>query len=317
MMRVLVRLPNHVGDACMALPAIRALQDAGCSCVLLGRAWGESLFAGLQLPYRVLDNRVLADSARLRSLVRATRDDVRGLIFPNSFGSALAFALAGVRSAGLATRGRGVLLRWASAEPAPCHEVERFHAAAAAALRAWDRPAPDAPSALLGLRPASAQRSQARAVLEAQRIARRYALLAPVATGLHHGQAKHWAHFPALVPALRERALQPVAAPPAHEAAAVRAALPEAILLPPVELGVYAALARYASLVIANDSGSSHVAAAVGARQVTIFGVTDRARTAPWSPRAVCVGDNGAWPSVDDVVAAIDRALAMADTERE
>jgi heptosyltransferase-2 len=43
---------------------------------------------------------------------------------------------------------------------------------------------------------------------------------------------------------------------------------------------------------------------------VTIFGVTDRERTAPWSKRAVCVGANGTWPSLDEVVAAIDRALA-------
>ena len=43
---------------------------------------------------------------------------------------------------------------------------------------------------------------------------------------------------------LRERGLQPVAAPLAREADAVRAELPEATLLPSVALGVYAALAR-------------------------------------------------------------------------
>jgi heptosyltransferase-2 len=64
-------------------------------------------------------------------------------------------------------------------------------------------------------------------------------------------------------------------------------------------------------VVIANDSGTSHVAAAVGARQVTIFGVTDRHRTGPWSARAVCVGGNGRWPEVPEVVAAIDEALAL------
>jgi len=82
-------------------------------------------------------------------------------------------------------------------------------------------------------------------------------------------------------------------------------------LLPPVPLGVFAALAANAGVVIANDSGTSHVAAAVGVRQVTIFGVTDRHRTGPWSARAVCVGDNGRWPEVPEVVAAIDEALAL------
>ena len=87
----------------------------------------------------------------------------------------------------------------------------------------------------------------------------------------------------------------------------MRTALPEATLLRPVPLGVYAALAQRAAVVIANDSGSSHVAAAVGARQVTIFGVTDRQRTGPWSKRAICVGDNGAFNS--------SGALALANIE--
>ena len=300
----------------MALPALRALQAAGCSCVLVGRGWGESLLAGLQLPYRVIEGRVLADGARLRALDDVAMNDARGLILPNSIGSALAFALAGVPSAGLATGLRRVLLRWPSTDPGPCHEVQRFHAAAVTALKAWNLSADMVIPAELGLRPTAEQMAQARATLDACGVTRRYALLAPVATGLHHGQRKHWEHFGELLPVLRERGLQPVAAPLAREADAVRAELPGATLLPSVALGVYAALARASALVIANDSGSSHVAAAVSARQVTIFGVTDRSRTAPWSPRAVCVGDNGAWPNVPAVVAAVDEALALPDAER-
>ena len=132
-----------------------------------------------------------------------------------------------------------------------------------------------------------------------------------MATGLHRGQAKHWAHFAQLTPLLQQRGLVVVAAPPPNEIDAVRAALPGAAILPPVPLGVFAALADGAAVVIANDSGTSHVAAAVGARQVTIFGVTDRARTGPWSRRAVCVGANGAWPAVDEVIAAVDAALRL------
>lgn len=299
----------------MALPALRALQAAGCSCVLVGRGWGESLLAGLRLPYRVIEGRVLADGARLRTLDDVAMSDTRGLILPNSIGSALAFALAGVPSAGLATGLRRVLLRWPSMDPGPCHEVQRFHAAAIAALKAWNLSTDMSIPAVLGLRPTAEQSAQAHATLDSCAVTRGYALLAPVATGLHHGQVKHWGHFAELLPVLRERGLQAVAAPLVREADAVRAVLPEATLLPPVALGVYAALARSAAVVIANDSGSSHVAAAVSARQVTIFGVTDRSRTGPWSPRAVCVGDNGAWPDVPAVVAAVDEALALPEMD--
>jgi len=324
---VFIRLPNHVGDACMALPAIRAVRGAGLRCTLIGPPWGESLFASLSLRYSAVRGRFYSDLKRVRALSRrvlvdsgdvmVSRKDavVRGLLMPNSFGSALLFALAGVPSAGLATDGRRVLLRWPGAlpvTPGGLHEVEPFHAAAAGALRAWNLDAPAAIPAALGLEPTAEQVTRARSSLRSGAVNLRYALLAPVATGLHHGRVKHWSHFAELVPALHERGLQVVAAPPAHEAAAVRAALPGATLLPPVPLGVYAALAQAAAVVIANDSGSSHVAAAVGARQVTIFGVTDRERTGPWSPRAVCVGRNGAWPDSAQVVEAVDRALALA-----
>lgn len=312
MLTVLVRLPNHVGDACMAVPALHLLRDVGLHCALVGRGWGESLFEGLRMPYVSIHGHLWQDVKRVRDFRFSSGSEARGLVLPNSFGSALLFTLAGVPSAGLATAHRQVLLRWSSAEPARCHEVERFYAAALAAVRAWDLTTDRAaPPPALRLPLTAAQRGAAVAVRRASHVGERYALLAPVATGLHRGRIKHWAHFARLVAVLGERGLAPVAAPPAAEVEEARAALPGVTLLPPSPLGVFAALAESAAVVIANDSGTSHVAAAVGARQVTIFGVTDRRRTGPWSARAVCVGENGTWPDVPQVVAAIDKALAL------
>jgi heptosyltransferase-2 len=311
-MTVLVRLPNHVGDACMALPALHLLRDAGLRCALVGRSWGDSLFEGLHLPYVTIHGHLLHDVASVRRAPRPIEDMMRGLVLPNSFGSALLFVLADVPSAGLATAHRSMLLRWPSPEPGECHEVERFHSATMAALRAWGITADrGAPPTALNLPLTHAQRSAAVALRNTGRVGERYALMAPVATGLHRGQVKHWSHFAQLMPVLRERGVTPVAAPPPAEVDAARAALPGATILPSVPLGVFAALAEGAAVVVANDSGTSHVAAAVGARQVTIFGVTDRARTGPWSKRAVCVGSNGAWPAVEAVVAAVDEALKL------
>jgi heptosyltransferase-2 len=308
--KVLVRLPNHVGDACMALPALHALRAAGLNCALAGKPWGGSLLASLGLPYLPISGQLLADRATLRGWLASNAGEPRGLVLPNSFGSALLFALAGVPSAGLATDFRRLLLRWPIPAPGECHEVERFHAAAVGALEAWGRRVSADVPPELGLRLTVQQIAEAAGLLQ-QHGVDRYALLAPVATGRHHGRAKHWEHFAELVPALQARGLQAVAAPTVQEAEAVRAALPGAMLLPPVALGVYAALSQRAAVAIANDSGSSHVAAAVGARQVTIFGVTDRHRTGPWSPRAVCVGAYGAWPGLPEVIMAIDQALAL------
>ena len=73
-----------------------------------------------------------------------------------------------------------------------------------------------------------------------------------------------------------------------------------------MSLGAFAALAARAGLVVCNDSGVSHIAAAVGAHQLTLFGVTRPGRTGPWSPEAYCMGSEHAWPSLDAVLGQID-----------
>jgi heptosyltransferase III len=60
-------------------------------------------------------------------------------------------------------------------------------------------------------------------------------------------------------------------------------------LVPPVELTTLAALARMIPRMMGHDSGISHIAAAVGARCLLLFGPTDPAIWAPLSPKVrVC-----------------------------
>ncbi|MEO8187864.1 MAG: glycosyltransferase family 9 protein [Burkholderiaceae bacterium] len=295
----------------MALPALRLLDQSRHALVLVGRPWAGDLFAGMDWAFEPITDHILRDAKRLRVLMGTRTRLVRGLLFPNSASSALLFRLAGIRAAGLATDGRRLLLSTALREPPPMHEVERFWYVAANALRVWDeRSIARTPPRVLGLVLTIAQRAVAQQLLTEHGVAERYALLAPIAAGLHRGQNKQWPYFAELLSPLRSRGLMPIAVPTAQEAEATRRALPAVQFLPPVALGCLAAIAARSSVVIANDSGVSHVAAAVGAPQVTIFGATDANRTGPWSPRAVRVGENGRWPAVSNVIKAIDTACA-------
>jgi heptosyltransferase-2 len=296
----------------MCLPALALLQDAGLPLVLCGKPWARDLFAGLT-PSAVLavGQDFRADLKHLRS--RPTRG-ARGLLFTNSFSSALTMSLAHVPAAGFRGDGRSLLLRWPIARPALTHEVEIFYYLARQALARWrvDISAlPEAPPPRLSLPLTTGNYGAATQALTLAGIDRPVVLLSPTATGLHHGQPKAWPHFEALSRALNAAGHCTVICPPPNEVAAAQAAVPSAKVLPSLPLGGFAALAQRAALVVCNDSGTSHLAAAVAARQITLFGVTRRERTGPWSPDAVCLGSHDAWPDVGTVV---ERAMQMLDS---
>ena len=137
-----------------------------------------------------------------------------------------------------------------------------------------------------------------------------YVLLCPGATGTHHRQTKTWSGFGGLCDQLLARGLRVLACPGPGERVYVQSTLPHARLLPDCDVATFAALLARARIVIANDSGPSHLAAAVGALLITVFGATEPQRTRPWSPRARIVGENKLWPSLADVTAAVEQMLA-------
>lgn len=299
---VLCRLPNHVGDCCMCLPALRLLAASGFTPALVGKRWAEDLLAGMGWRFDPIEGQVSEDLSRIRYLANNAKA-TRGLLFPNSFGSALLFKLGRIKTTGLKTDMRSLLLDIGIPEPAPMHEVERFFYVAHEALKAWGvQPAFDKVPERLSLILMKRHEAAAKNLIEQYQIPEKFALLAPIARGKHRGQVKHWEHFNELVAPLRERGMEPIVFPSMREEDLAKAACPDATILPPITLGNFAAIAKRATVVIANDSGVSHIAAAVGAKQITLIGVTDTNRTGPWNPDAIVLGENGRWPSVEEVV---------------
>jgi len=313
---LMIRLPNWVGDVCMSLPVLALCRDLGVEVAVSGRPWAEDLLAGWPLAAVLpMQGRLREDIATLRAWRVAHPEYRRALLLPDSLSTALAFRLAGYRSAGYRDDGRSLLLAWGFNKPlGPLHAVQSWHHLACSALRAWGYDTGHAKvDARLGL-PLTARHVQdaERVMQQGQLSAGQFVLIAPTATGRHKGQIKVWPHFDALTRAVQGAGIRVVACPPASEQEAARLAAPTAQVLAPLGLGAYCALARQAALVICNDSGVSHLCAAVGARQLTLFGVTDPARTGPWTPDSTNLGQNGRWPDAHSVIA---RAAELLQSE--
>jgi len=310
---ILIRLPNWVGDVCMSLPALDMLHRLNIPFAVCARGWARDLLSGMKLEGFVpMSGRLLEDIFETRDWRKKNPQYRRALLLPDSFSSALCFRLAGLKSAGWRDDGRSLLLKWPLNKPTePLHVVQSSFALAKQALQAWGTEAsPQTLPDRLHLPLTRAQTQGAHDHLSAAGLkAGDFVLIAPTATGTHHGQQKVWPQFDALTRILQNNGVRVAMCPPKSEQAAALRAVPTADIIDPLRLGGFCALTRLARVVVCNDSGVSHLCSAAGAKQVTLFGVTDPARTRAWAPDSINLGRSGQWPTVGEVVSRLQHVF--------
>ena len=282
-MKRLVIAPNWLGDGVMAIPFLRALKraDPGGALAVLARRSNAPVLAlsGAADEVWKSGGRDLAGFGNDALRGRRWRPD-EIWILPHSFRSALlARAIGGRRRFGYATDGRRALLTDPVPPPAPTgHQLrdeDRLLAAAAIA------PDPDPPR--LAIPPAMA--AEAERELVSWQLEPRPIFLAP---GAAFGPTKLWPaeRFALLADALLDRGEKAalVVGPDEVElgrliARRARHRIP--LLGAEIDTGRLAALLSRGKLLVGNDSGPAHLAAAVGASAVVVFGPTVPGRTAP------------------------------------
>ena len=289
--KIVVFLPNWIGDVVMATPALRGLRGhfASARIAHVGKPAVMEVLAGLGLSdesivYRPGGWSPLAELVRLAWRVRRGRYDL-AVLLPNSFRVALTAAMAGVgRLAGYARDGRGWLLDDTIAPPRdplggflPISAVDYYIALAESlGARCEDR--------RIRLAAAEADRHAADAMIARAGLDghRPIVMLNP---GAAFGVSKIWhpTRFAALADALIEQrgAAIIINAAPAERAIArqVASAMRQkpAINLAEVDnsIGLVKGLLLRCDLLVTNDTGARHIAAALGVPVVTVFGSTD------------------------------------------
>jgi heptosyltransferase II len=293
--RVIVRAPNWLGDAVMALPAIAALRTHFRDARLVVAAPGSVSPLFLEQTAAAPDLVVTLDRVRESTDIRALRADAV-LLLPNSFGSAWTVRKAAVRERwGYASSGRGWLLTRAVARPrAAIHQVEYY----CTLVRELGI---DVGDAVPRLAPREETLARADAALAGAGW-REGEPLVGFAPGAAYGHAKRWPpeRVAAVVKAVADRGALPVllgAAADRDTRRAIESSLPAGTriidLIGRTDLRTFIGVTARCAAFVSNDSGAMHVAAALGVPLTAMFGPTDERVTAPAGPgpRTVIVRD--------------------------
>ena len=345
--RIVLRPPNWLGDAVLALPAMVALRRhfPGASITVAAVAPVAALLredTGAQAD----DVIVLPTSGRevVRVLQQGQFD--LGILFPNSFGSAWQLRRAGVPQRwGYATSMRGWMLTRRSAfakasarlTSVPLHQVDYYRNL----VRGFGIPVSDDPPRITS---SATSRARALALLKmdtpgAEQTNTRLITLAP---GAAYGQAKQWPPLrvaEVVARLVRDRDATCVLVGAGHDRDAgrtietwLRTHAPEVLprvynVIGRTDLDVLVALTSMSRVCVTNDSGVMHVAAATGRPVVAMFGSTDERVTRPIGRGDVLTAEAFCRPchlrdcpidhrcmtriTVDQVFAAVSRHLAF------
>jgi heptosyltransferase-2 len=304
--KLLVRVPNWLGDAVMCIPALAATRARWpqAEITLLGRPAVSELFAGQGLADRLV---IFAHegrhggwlgAGRLASGLRGEKYDC-ALLLQNAFAAAWIAWRAGIgERIGYARDARSWLLTKAIPVPqpgeTPVHEC--YYYLELLRRAGWISELPEVKE--IRLRVSDDARLKAQVTLAAAgSSATPKRIRVALAPGAAYGSAKCWPVE--RYAALADRLIREVAADvilfgaPSERGVASRiaAAMQEKplVLAGQTRSGDLPGLFAACDLFIGNDSGAMHVAAAVGLPVVAIFGPTDPHGTAPVTPRCTLV----------------------------
>jgi heptosyltransferase II len=303
-LKILIRATNWVGDAIMALPALRAVRGKfpEAEIAILARPYVADIYREQQIcdeliPYATTGRHAgIAGRERLAHELHERKFDV-ALLLQNAFDAAWLAWRAGIpQRIGYARDGRSLLLTRAVPVPKPGETPphEKFYYLELLRRAGWTDSLGDESFIRLTVPDAHRHRAE-QTLLEAG--ARPDSFRIAIGAGASYGSAKCWPpdRFAEMANRLAsEKRAEVILFGTAGEipvANAIAAGMREK----PIDLTGETAVADLPALLsqchlfIGNDSGAMHVAAAVGLPVVAVFGPTDPLGTAPVTPKCAVV----------------------------
>lgn len=304
--RILVRAPNWIGDAVMCEPALRGLRALFPKAELTLLA--KPAIAELFIAYPGIDRRLVYDDRgvhaglsgkwTLAGLLRRDRFDL-AVLFQNAFEAALITWLAGIRRRyGYVTDGRSFLLTDPVARPDPAALVHQVH-------YYWDLLKPLGATGSPSVPALAVSENEIRAMDErfGELGIGRDDLIVGVNPGSTYGSAKRWLPERYAEAALRvcrrleEKQGRPVSVvilgakgeEELGRSVAERLTVRSAVLSGRTNIRELMAATKRCTILLTNDTGPMHLAAAFAVPVVAVFGPTDWKTTSPYGQAASIV----------------------------
>lgn len=306
----MVRAPNWVGDAVMAVPALRELRRIFSSArlTLVARDWVAGLFEGEGLADDIVT--VEDASGLIQSTRRFFRQSARlgrerfdyAVLLQNAFGAALTARAARVATiAGYPTDGRRFLLdEIIPLQPdyKTAHQVYYYlNIASEVERQLTGESRVEMSAAEPRLRASEQAREKGRNLLARFQIEPEGARIAVINPGATNSRAKQWLaeRFAETADLLAERdGFRVVIVGAASDTEAAREVesrmkSPAAVIAGQTTIAELKGVLAASSLVISNDTGPAHVSAALGVPTIIIFGPTEHVATRPLAATATVV----------------------------
>ena len=303
-MKILIRATNWVGDAIIALPALRAVRRRfpNAAIAIVARPYVADIYREQEICDELIAydpkgaHAGLGGRERLARQLRAEKFEV-ALLLQNAFDAAWLAWRAGVpERIGYARDGRWVLLtkRIPVPKPGEISAHEQFYYLELLRRAGWIDSLPDEHDVRLQVGEAS-QRCAEERLLSAR--ARRNVPRIAIGAGASYGSAKCWPpeRFADFVNRFRAHSdadvilFGTVAERPVADAIACGIKGPSINFAGKTRIAELPPLLSRCQLFVGNDSGAMHIAAAVGLPIVGIFGPTDPFGTAPITRRCTII----------------------------
>ncbi|CAA9405579.1 MAG: ADP-heptose--lipooligosaccharide heptosyltransferase II [uncultured Pyrinomonadaceae bacterium] len=303
-MKIVVRGTNWIGDAVMQIPALRQLRRVfpAANITLHTRTWAQGIFEDADFLDEILTfektESKIKDALAQAKILREKNYDL-AVLFPNSFESALVAKLASIpKRFGYATDARGLLLTDAVTVPewkTTRHEVFYYLNLVAAVEKkivGAETVLADAPK--IDLEVSGDRKTRARRMLAENGVNTSRKVVA-LGVGSTNSRAKRWSaeRYAELNDRLQNEANADVILVGAADELEVsnevyeRSKNKPIILTGKTDLAEAAAILSLVDLLVSNDMGLAHVASAVGAKTLVIFGPTNPRTTRPWNAEII------------------------------